>query len=102
MNRHFAALILIAQLLFSFSSPAQNTTAKVREFRQKNEANIITEYLEFVAIPNVSRDTPNILRNAAFIQAMMKKRGINAEFLDGITPNVTPAVYGMVKVPGAK
>jgi len=102
MNRHFAALILIAQLLCSFSSLAQSTIAKVREFRQKNEPKIISEYLEFLSIPNVSRDTPNILRNAAFIQAMMKKRGINAEYLDGISPNVTPAVYGIVKVPGAK
>ena len=102
MNRQLAALILIAHLFCSLFSIAQNTTAKVREFRQKNESKIIAEYLEFVSIPNVSRDTPNILRNAAFIQNMMKKRGINAELLDGISPKVTPAVYGMVKVPGAK
>jgi acetylornithine deacetylase/succinyl-diaminopimelate desuccinylase-like protein len=33
---------------------------------------------------------------------MMEQRGIKTELLDGITPNVSPAVYGEVKVPGAK
>jgi acetylornithine deacetylase/succinyl-diaminopimelate desuccinylase-like protein len=96
---------IIVFLLFSLffnSAFAQNVVGKVREFRQKNEAKIIAEYKEFISIPNVSRDTPNILRNAAFIKNMMQKRGINAELLDGITPNVSPAVYGLVKVAGAK
>ena len=83
-------------------SLSQTVQQKVNQFRKENESKIIDEYVKFVAIPNVTRDTANILRNAAFIKMMMEQRGIKAEFLDGTTPNVNPVVFGEVKVPGAK
>ena len=67
-----------------------------------NELKIMDEYVKFVSIPNVTRDTSNILRNAAFIKMMMEQRGIKAEFLDGTTPKVNPVVFGEVRVAGAK
>jgi acetylornithine deacetylase/succinyl-diaminopimelate desuccinylase-like protein len=85
--------------LVSFSQTVQQ---KVNQFRKDNESKIIDEYIKFVSIPNVTRDTTNILRNAAFIKMMMEQRGIKAEFLDGTTPKVNPVVFGEVKVPGAK
>ena len=81
---------------------AQTVQQKINQFRKQNETRIIEEYVRFVAIPNVTRDTSNILRNVAFIKMMMEQRGIKAQFLDGITPNVNPVVFGEVKVPGAK
>jgi acetylornithine deacetylase/succinyl-diaminopimelate desuccinylase-like protein len=83
-------------------SPAQTVQQKVNQFRKENETRIIDEYVKFVAIPNVTRDTTDILRNAAFIKMMMEQRGIKAEFLDGTTPKVNPVVFGEVRVPGAK
>ena len=80
----------------------QTVQQKVNQYRKDNELKIIDEYVKFVSIPNVSKDTANILRNAAFIKMMMEQRGIKAEFLDGITPKVNPVVFGEVKVPGAK
>lgn len=81
---------------------AQTTQQKVNGFRRENEAKIIDEYIKFVSIPNVTRDTSNILRNAAFIKKMMEQRGIKVEFLEGTTPKVNPVVFGEVKAPGAK
>jgi acetylornithine deacetylase/succinyl-diaminopimelate desuccinylase-like protein len=81
---------------------AQTVQQKVHQFRKDNELKILDEYVKFVSIPNVSKDTANILRNAAFIKMMMEQRGIKAEFLDGITPKVNPVVFGEIKVPGAK
>ena len=81
---------------------SQTVQQKVNQFRKENETRIIDEYVKFVAIPNVTRDTSNILRNAAFIKMMMEQRGIKAEFLDGTTPKVNPVVFGEIKVPGAK
>ena len=83
-------------------SHSQTVQQKVNQFRIENETRIIDEYVKFVAIPNVTRDTSNILRNAAFIKMMMEQRGIKAEFLDGTTPKVNPVVFGEIKVPGAK
>ena len=81
---------------------SQSTQQKVNQFRKDNESRIIDEYLKFLSIPNVSRDTPNILRNAAFIKMMMEQRGIKTVYLDGTAPNTTPVVFGEVNVPGAK
>ena len=81
---------------------AQTVQQKVNQYRKDNELKIIDEYVKFVSIPNVTRDTSNILRNAAFIKMMMEQRGIKTEFLDGITPKVNPVVFGEIKVPGAK
>jgi acetylornithine deacetylase/succinyl-diaminopimelate desuccinylase-like protein len=80
---------------------AQTVQQKVNQYRKENETRIIDEYIKFVAIPNVTRDTPNILLNAAFIKLMMEQRGIKTGFLDGTTPGVNPVVFGEVKVPGA-
>jgi acetylornithine deacetylase/succinyl-diaminopimelate desuccinylase-like protein len=81
---------------------SQTVQQKVNQFRKENESRIIEEYVKFVSIPNVTRDTANILRNAAFIKKMMEQRGIKAEFLEATTPKVNPVVFGEIKVPGAK
>ena len=83
-------------------SHSQTVQQKVSQYRKENESKIIDEYVKFVTIPNVTRDTINIQRNTAFIKIMMEQRGIKAEFLRGTTPNVNPVVFGEIKVPGAK
>lgn len=95
-------LVLIFLLLTGSISFAQTVQQKINQHRKENEKEIIDEYIRFLGIPNVTRDTQNILRNAAFIKMMMEQRGIAAEYLDGITPRVNPVVFGEVKVPGAK
>ena len=101
MKFNFSFLIACF-FLTGLISHSQTVQQKVNQYRKENESKIIDEYVKFVAIPNVTRDTVNILRNVAFIKAMMEQRGIKAEFLNGITPNVNPVVFGEVKVPGAK
>ena len=85
--------------LITFS---QTTQQKVNEYIKEIDVSLINEYMEFVSIPNVTKDSANILRNAEFIKTMMESRGIKAEFLTCITPKVNPVVFGEVKVPGAK
>jgi acetylornithine deacetylase/succinyl-diaminopimelate desuccinylase-like protein len=89
-------------LLSSLYSISQTIQQKVNQFIKENENRLIEEYVKFVSIPNVTGDTANILRNAAFIKMMMEQRGINAVYLDGATAKVNPVVFGEVKVPGAK
>jgi len=99
----FKILFLIAcSFLTGLLSYSQTVQQKVNKYRKENESKIIDEYIKFVSIPNVTRDTANILRNAAFIKMMMEQRGIKAEFLSSTTPNVNPVVFGEIKVPGAK
>ncbi|MBA4138602.1 MAG: peptidase M20 [Opitutus sp.] len=97
MRPLFAGLALfIAPLL-----PANPWLENVRAVRSAQQQELIAEYREFCAIPNVSGDQANIRRNAEFIVAMMKKRGIAAELLEGHSRATNPAVFGEVKAPGA-
>jgi acetylornithine deacetylase/succinyl-diaminopimelate desuccinylase-like protein len=54
------------------------------------EQAILRELTEFLAIPNVASDLPNIERNAAALKTMMEKRGLAVRTLriDGVPPIV--------------
>jgi acetylornithine deacetylase/succinyl-diaminopimelate desuccinylase-like protein len=92
---------LILALALAPGGLAQSLVQEVRAVRTAQEQALVQEYLEFVAIPNVSGDQPNVRRNAEFIVAMMKRRGIAAELLEGETSATNPVVFGEIKVPGA-
>ena len=94
----FLLNLVVVQLLLAQSPDVQ----KIRTYGQQNAGKIIGEFTEFLSLPNVARDTANIQKNAAFIMAMMKKRGIqNVQLLPASSAGAPPAVYGEVKVPGA-
>jgi acetylornithine deacetylase/succinyl-diaminopimelate desuccinylase-like protein len=101
MSVKFLPVFIIASII-SFQSQAQSALDKVRQYRHMNETVLMDEYRQFLSIPNVSADSANIRKNAAFILQMMKQRGIPAMLLDGPTPGTTPAVFGEIKVPGAR
>lgn len=96
----FAGLGLVLGLVATAwgATPLQE---KVRAWRTAEESRLIDEFREFVAIPNMTVDRANIRRNADFIVAMMKRRGIAARLLTSAAENVNPVVFGEVKVPGA-
>lgn len=87
-------------LLFSLLQ-AESLPEQVRAHRVAHEQELMAEYREFLSLPNVSADQANIRRNAEFIVAMMRRRGIAAELLEGKTAATNPAVFGEIKVPGA-
>jgi acetylornithine deacetylase/succinyl-diaminopimelate desuccinylase-like protein len=75
----------------------------IRKYSSEQAVNIITEFVNFLAIPNLAKDTVNIQKNTAFIMDMMKKRGIQKiQLLNAATAGTPPAVYGELNVPGAK
>src|SRR5258706_13864588 len=81
---------LIVFLIFFLAATAQAAT---------NQRAVITEFADFLAIPNLASDAPNIARNAAAVQAMFEKRGVTTRLLtlDG----APPIVLGDLRTPGA-
>jgi acetylornithine deacetylase/succinyl-diaminopimelate desuccinylase-like protein len=76
---------------------------KIRDYRSNHEKNIISEFVSLLSIPNIASDSVNIQKNAAFIMEMMKQRGIpDVQLLFPKTIGAPPAIYGEVKVSGAK
>lgn len=79
-----------------------NSIDQVRNFRISNEHNLLHDYFDFLRIPNIAADLPNIRKNAVWISDYMKSKGIsNVQLLSPQTPDAPPAVYGEVMVPGA-
>ncbi len=70
-----------------------------RAYRTANGARIVAEYVEFLKIPNVADDLPNIRRCADYIVAELAKRGASAELLT--LPDTPPIVFGELKAAGA-
>ena len=84
-----------------FALPAQTLQEKVRGYRVAHEQELMAEFRELIALPNVGSDHVSTRRNAEFLVALMKRRGLAAELLEGKTAETNPAVFAEVKVPGA-
>jgi acetylornithine deacetylase/succinyl-diaminopimelate desuccinylase-like protein len=85
--------------LSQFNSIAQSPHQFI--FDQKNQHQWLNEYKSFLSIPNVLGDSSNIIRNAQFIQEMLKQNGVKSELLLSGKQNSAPVVYGEVLIPGA-
>ena len=70
-----------------------------RQWREQHERAIVDEFVALLAIPNISSDRANILRNAESIVQMMAKRGVAAKLMS--VPGSNPVVFGEIKTPGA-
>jgi acetylornithine deacetylase/succinyl-diaminopimelate desuccinylase-like protein len=79
--------------------PAAQVVQEVRDYRMDNEDRIVRELTEFLAIPNVASDTPNIQKNAAHLVEMLEARGIETHLLP--VSGRGPVVYGKLTAPDA-
>jgi acetylornithine deacetylase/succinyl-diaminopimelate desuccinylase-like protein len=94
-------LLVLVLLISSLPSFGVTDNNPIRQYRQANEHEILTEFVNLLSIPNVASDRENIRRNAAFILEMMKQRGLTPRLLETKDPSVPPAVYAEWKTPGA-
>ncbi len=81
------------------AAPAQ-VAQEVREYRMDNEDRIVRELNEFLSIPNIASDTPNIQKNAAHLVEMLEARGIETHLLP--VSGRGPVVFGKLISPEAK
>ena len=72
---------LIATLLLSVSISAAPTqdVIRVREWRSKNERQILNELIQLVSLPNIASNKADILKNADALTAMFQKRGFSVK-----------------------
>src|SRR6266478_2897649 len=104
--RNIAVTLWIAFLPFSAlaqktatQTPAQ-VAREVRDYRMANEDRIVRELSEFLSIPNIASDTPNIQKNAAHLVEMLEARGIETHLLP--ISGRGPVVFGKLITPEAK
>ena len=96
-NRTVRRLILLLVVLVSLPALAGE---RIRAWRVQNEARVLTELRDLLAIPNVASDAPNIERNAAALAEMLRRRGIEPRLLR--LEGAPPVVFGELRASGAK
>ena len=79
---------------------ADATRDRVRAYRRSHEHEILSAFLELLAIPNVAADRASLRRNADHIVAMLAARGIAAQLLE--VDGAPPAVYADLGAPARK
>jgi acetylornithine deacetylase/succinyl-diaminopimelate desuccinylase-like protein len=80
--------------------PPAQVAQEVRDYRLDNEDRILRELTEFLSIPNVASDTPNIQKNASRLVEMLEARGIETHLLP--IGGRGPVVFGKLTTPEAK
>jgi acetylornithine deacetylase/succinyl-diaminopimelate desuccinylase-like protein len=98
MKRCLALLWLAAIPALAISPPDASRAA--REYRTHHEREIVAEFMDLLAIPNLASDTANIEKNANALIAMFTRRGAEARLLrvDG----APPLVYATLSARNAK
>jgi len=81
------------------SVSAAEAAAAVRDYRESHQYAIVREFTDFLAIPNIASDAPNIARNAERLTQMLEARGIHPQLLP--LPGRGPLVFAEVDTPGA-
>jgi acetylornithine deacetylase/succinyl-diaminopimelate desuccinylase-like protein len=95
----FVTLSTLAWVVAPAASRAQDKPtlrARVLAEVQKRQLELLREYVELLALPNVASDEPGIRKNAAHIVRMLEARGVAARLLDG--EGGPPLVYGELSV----
>jgi acetylornithine deacetylase/succinyl-diaminopimelate desuccinylase-like protein len=72
--------------------------AASRAYRSQHGVEILSEFSELLAIPNVATDLENIRRNARFILEAFERRGARMELLE--VPEAPPVVFGELPAEG--
>jgi acetylornithine deacetylase/succinyl-diaminopimelate desuccinylase-like protein len=98
--------MMMGMLACAGSASAQKAAApadvarEVHAYRVGNEDRIVRELVEFLSIPNIASDTPNIQKNAARLVEMLEARGIETHLLP--VSGRGPVVFGKMPTLEAK
>jgi acetylornithine deacetylase/succinyl-diaminopimelate desuccinylase-like protein len=79
---------------------AQTPAEASHQYSTAHQAELLQQFSEFLAIPNVAADPANLKRNADLLVEMLKKRGVDSRLLS--IPSAPSVVYGKIDVPGAQ
>ncbi|MEP7013090.1 MAG: M20/M25/M40 family metallo-hydrolase [Acidobacteriota bacterium] len=104
--------VLLASTLLSAAAPAASPVPAAHaahaadvanRYRMKHETEIVRDFIELLAIPNVPKypSAPDgLAKNADEIARRLERRGIHTRRLE--VPGAPPAIYGERATPGAK
>ncbi len=93
-------MLMVSAVIAAPPAPTVSLHAQVESWRMAHERQILGEFSDFLALPDVATNVPDIEANAKLLVKMIEARGLKARILSA-GPGTPPAVYGELKVPGA-
>lgn len=90
---------LIVLVLTAGAAQAQ-LRDQIRAYRSAHEKEILADFVTLLAMPNVATSVPDVEKNAAYIEGLLKARGFHTRII-AAEPGTPPAVFAELKVPGA-
>jgi len=97
-HKFFGTFLICGALACSFPTTADETD-KITEFRQANEHQILDDFRSLLKMPNVAKNTEDMMVNANWITSYIGKRGFNSEI---VTAGGAPYIIAEKQVPDAK
>src|SRR5438046_508782 len=95
------ALVSLFVALLTLAAIAPPDASRIaRDYRVHHEREIVSEFMELLAIPNLASDAPNIDKNASTIAAMFTRRGATVQLLR--VEGAPPVVYATVPARNAR
>lgn len=91
---------LLPLLLLAPGANAQTAPQAARDWTTSHRQQILDEFTNLLAIPNVASDADNIRRNAEALIKSLQQRGVAARLLS--IPDAPPVVYGDIRAPNAE
>lgn len=76
-RRHFIA----TGLAIALSMGAASADDAIRQFRSDNELRILSDFRDFLSLPNVASSTADMMANAAWIERYIAKRGFTSQVI---------------------
>ena len=96
-------LTLLLLLLFCLcvALPAQPTASQAaQQYTAAHRPELVRQFSDFLAIPNVAADPASLQRNADFLLEALHHRGVDARLLT--LAGAPPVVFGQIMTPGAQ
>ncbi len=87
-------------LLLLCSTAFAQSSDPVHAYVAGHQREIIKQFADLLAIPNVASDRPNIRKNAEYIAAQLRRRGVQSRLLE--ENGGPPVVFGELDAPGAR
>ena len=83
----------------AFAQAPDPVVQQVRAWHRANALSVLTDFRDFLSMPNVARDSAGIRRVAESVVRMYERRGVRMRLLE--SAGSPPAVYGELMTPGA-
>ena len=100
INLRFITAVLVAATMTAVAGVVPGEVGgTAREWRAQHEREILGEFAEWLKIPNLASDGPNIERNAEALRPMCEKRGLAVQVLR--LEGVPPLLVADLRVPEA-